>query len=93
MLLSLLSLGPLGFASMPHPLDASPVCACGYYPLYLSEAAAGSKMCHTFFGTKYYMPMDGTMGGGDCRGSNLEELVTLGASGAPDCTGQGGTCA
>ena len=66
-MLSLLSLGPLGFASMSgggghHPEG---VCICGYFPLFKDTPqmsgrnAAGSDMCHTFFGQDYFMPMDG----------------------------------
>ena len=51
MLLSVITIGLLGFASMsqtkPKPAakpDAK--CACGTYPLYLTEAEAGGVMCH-----------------------------------------------
>ena len=53
MLLSVITFGLLGFASMPKhghvPKDVASKpegkCACGTYPLYLTEAEAGNSMC------------------------------------------------
>ena len=43
MLLSVITFG-LGFASMPRAKPEGK-CACGTYPLYLTEAEAGNSMC------------------------------------------------
>ena len=43
MLLSVIAFG-LGFASMPRAKPEGK-CACGTYPLYLTEAEAGNSMC------------------------------------------------
>ena len=46
-MLAVITFGLLGFASMPHSKHqgkSQGKCACGTYPLYLTEAEAGSSM-------------------------------------------------
>ena len=104
-MLSLLSLGPLGFASMSggggpgdHPEG---VCICGYYPLFMDTPqmsgsnAAGSGMCHTFFGQDYFMPMDGThpsSGDYSCPTGAPYADVTDSVGNAAMCHNQGTMC-
>ena len=95
MLLSLLSMGPLGFASMP---DKTPVgvCACGYSPLFASMAdatAAGveATMCHSLFGTNYYMPMSGSSHGSSDTNYACPAGMTDVTAGRV-CEGEGGMC-
>ena len=104
-MLSLLSIGPLGFASMSegggpghHPEG---VCICGYFPLYKDTPqmsgrnAAGSEMCHTFFGQDYFMPMDGThpsSGDYSCPAGAPYADVTDSVGNAAMCQDQGDMC-
>ena len=48
-MLAVITFGLLGFASMPHSKHSHEgksqgKCACGTYPLYLTEAEAGGSM-------------------------------------------------
>ena len=108
-MLSLLSLGPLGFASMSGgggPGDQPVgVCICGYFPLFLDTPqmsgrnAAGSDMCHTFFGQDYFMPMDGHhppsvdyVTDYSCPAGAPYADVTDSVGNAAMCQNQGGMC-
>ena len=43
-MLSLVTFGLLGFSTMKAKPEGK--CACGTYPLYLTEKEAGGPMCH-----------------------------------------------
>ena len=44
-MLAMITFGLLGFAAMPATMKKGK-CACGTYPLYLTEKEAGGPMCH-----------------------------------------------
>ena len=104
-MLSLLSIGPLGFASMSggggQGYEPVGVCICGHYPLFQDTPqmsgmnAAGSDMCHTFFGQDYFMPEDGhhpPMGDYSCPGDSPYADITDALGDTATCQDQGDFC-